>query len=268
MRMFDAHLHLQDPRLRGMLFDALNAADAAGVRGVCCCATSPDDVAEVMALPRDYKRIRIMRGFGVHPWHAAELATGWRETLEKALTEEAAACVGEIGLDGIYKEVSPPLQREVLLEQLRLAERFKRVVVLHGARAWNELSEVMKAHSARLPGYMFHAFSGPPEMLRKHVERGAFFSFSGTLCNPQATRVHAVARAVPLPQLLMETDTPDMFPVGGVGLGNGLNQPANVGLVVRALAELRGVAEEELCHATAENARKFFGFSTQINSIR
>jgi TatD DNase family protein len=133
--MFDAHAHLQDPRLEGLLPGLLEAAGAAGIRGACCCATRPGDMAATRSLPENLGGIRVLRGYGVHPWHAAEFSTGGLEAIEAALGQDPSACVGEIGLDGIRKEVPAALQREVLVAQLELATRARRVVVLHGARA-------------------------------------------------------------------------------------------------------------------------------------
>ncbi len=256
--MFDAHVHLQDPRLRGWLPDALNAAETAGIRGMCCCATSPADVAEVQALPREWRQIRIARGFGIHPWHAGSLATTWLNTLEAALLQDPGACVGEVGLDGV-RDVSPARQRQVLEAQLELAVRLQRVVVLHGARAFGELTAVMKNYAPRLPGFMLHSFSGSLELTRDNLKLGAMLSFSGNICDPRNTKARGAAQVVPPQQLLVETDAPDFFPPGGLTLGaDGLNHPANLPLVIRTLAQIRAVAEPDLCHATEFNARHFF----------
>ena len=252
--MFDAHTHLQDPRLQGLLPRLLAAAETAGIRGVCCCATSHGDVADVQALPHNFGRIKIMRGYGVHPWHVENARL---ETIEAALMQDPSACVGEIGLDGV-REISPLTQRKIFEAQLELAIRLQRVVVLHGARAWGELTGILKKYAPRLPGFLLHSFSAPPELAHENLKLGAMFSFSATICNPKNTRARAVASLIPLPRIMVETDTPDLFPRDGVAVGVGLNQPANLPLVLRSLAELRSVASDALCHATEENARRFF----------
>ena len=256
--MFDAHTHLQDPRLHGLLPQLLTAAEAAGIRGICSCSTSPADVASVRQLPRKHGQIQIVRGYGIHPWYAENARL---ETIEAALMQDPEACVGEIGLDGV-RGVSPLQQRKIFEAQLELAIRLQRPVILHGARAWGELTDILKNFAPRLPGFLLHSFGGSPELARENLKLGAIFSFSGTLCNPQNTKARAVASVLPLPQILVETDTPDLFPHEGVAAGivdgKPLNQPANLPLVLHSLAEIRGVAEDELRHATEENARRFF----------
>jgi TatD DNase family protein len=55
----------------------------------------------------------------------------------------------------------------------------------------------------------------------------------------------------------VETDCPYLTPVPYRGRRN---EPAYVRYVAQAVAQARGMAEEELARATADNARRLFGF--------
>lgn len=300
--MYDAHVHLQDARLDTCRGDVIEAAVTAGVTGACCCGTSPEDWAAVAALwsaesgtrsaerrvwnaecgvqarvsgfrneasPDSALRIPhaelvILPAFGVHPWHVAHLPPDWRETLVQLLETHPTAPVGEIGLDGLRPAIPRDVQRRVLDAQLELAVRLGRPVVLHGARAWGELVAAIKPHAARLPGFVAHGFAGSSDILRDVVALGGRASFAGSVCNPQAARVRAAAAAVPSDRLLVETDTPDIFPPGGVSASAGdsrLNQPANLALVVAAVAEMRQVSPAEIAALSAANARRIYGLS-------
>jgi TatD DNase family protein len=266
--MFDAHTHIQDPRLAPCRAAALAAASRAGVSGLCCCATAPHDWDAVAALVCD--RPLIIPAWGVHPWQAANLPAGWEGRLDALLHAHPAAAVGECGLDGIRAEPSPDIQRAVLRRQLELAVRRSRPVVLHGACVWGALLAAVKPFAGRIPALVAHSFGGSRDILRDWLALGGFVSFSGTLCNPAATRVRAAAAATPADRLLVETDSPDLFPHGGVpcpGLAcpvdvadTGPNHPANLVVVLDALAAIRGVATDELAILTEANARRAFGF--------
>ena len=67
--MFDAHTHLQSPLLSGVLPRVIDDAARAGVTGVCCCATMPDDWSAVAELARARLPFVLVPAFGVHPWH-------------------------------------------------------------------------------------------------------------------------------------------------------------------------------------------------------
>ena len=60
---------------------------------------------------------------------------------------------------------------------------------------------------------------------------------------------------VPLDRLMVETDSPYLAPEP---LRGRRNEPANVVWVLRRLAELRGLPEEEMARVTTENARRFY----------
>ena len=68
---------------------------------------------------------------------------------------------------------------------------------------------------------------------------------------PSATELHDAARACPLDRLLVETDSPYLAPVPHRGQQN---QPAWVVDVARALAEVKGVALEDVATATWDTA--------------
>ena len=88
-------------------------------------------------------------------------------------------------------------------------------------------------------------------------------SVSGSVCNPRAEKIREAARRIPADRLLVETDTPDLFPAGGAPAGSGgdgkpLNQPSNLARVLTELAALRNVPPETLAVITRANAQRFF----------
>ncbi len=208
----------------------------------------------------------IVPAFGVHPWYAADLPHDWEGDLEARLLAHPAALVGECGLDGIRADTPPELQRAVLQRHLACAAACGRPVVLHGARAWGALLETVRPFVGRLPALIAHSFGGSHDILRAWLGLGGFVSFSGTLCNPAASRVRAAAAATPSDRLLIETDCPDLFPQGGLPCpgcpvptdpaDKGPNHPANLTVVLAALAALRKMPADELAALTHANAAR------------
>jgi len=152
---------------------------------------------------------------------------------------------------------------------LEIAAARGRPVVLHGACAWGALLAAFRPFADRLPAPVAHSFGGSRDILRDWIARGGYVSFSGILCNPTATRVRAAAAAAPADRLLVETDSPDLFPRGGMpcpGLpapatpaDPGPNHPANLVAVIAALAAIRNIPVDELAALTEANARRSLG---------
>lgn len=246
----------------------VSAMRAAGVEGVCSCGTSPDDWERLAVLCRSSLPFKILPGFGVHPWAAGELPSGWEESLKSYLEAFPQAVVGEIGLDGL-KETGDDggRQLDVFLAQLEIACAYDRPVVLHGARRWGPVCDVIGGWLGRLKGVLLHGVSLSEEMLHHPALRHpkVYFSIGGSITLTNADRLRQMVRAIPLDRLLVETDTPDIFPVGGEPLalgfpGKPLNQPANLVCVLETLAAVRKIDYKTLSDRTTRNAGVFFGF--------
>jgi TatD DNase family protein len=261
--MFDAHTHLQDPRLAEVFGELVRLASEAQVTGVCCCGTAPEDWEATHRLAAQPLPFVLVPAFGVHPWYVRFLPEDWFEALEAYLDANPVAAIGEIGLDGVLDDIPKELQEAVLARQLALAEQARRPVVLHGARAWGRLVDFLKPCARRLPGFVAHGFGGSAEILKQLLNMGGYVSFAGSVCNPKAEKIRAAAREIPDSQILVETDAPDLFPKGGTPIAAGaggkpLNHPANLARVLAEVAALRGVSPEELSDITGANARRLF----------
>ncbi len=87
------------------------------------------------------------------------------------------------------------------------------------------------------------------------LELGLFISFAGILTFPKAAALRETARRVPIDRLLTETDSPFLAPTPYRGKRN---EPAYVGRVVSALAEVHGVDALEVSRRTAANFHTLF----------
>lgn len=81
-------------------------------------------------------------------------------------------------------------------------------------------------------------------------------SFSGTVTFTNATELQEAARLVPDDQLLVETDAPYLTPHPYRGTPN---ESYCIPYTARYLADLRGVAPEQIAAATTATAERVFG---------
>lgn len=230
--LFDSHCHLHDARLDGVRDEVVRRAVEAGVEGCVSCGTHPGEWDAVAALSAT-EGFEVRRAFGVHPWFADGLPTGWEDDLRSRLARFHDAAVGEIGLDAIRPPAADALP--VLRRQFEIAAELGRPVVLHGAKALDELLAEFRRFAGKIPSCVVHAFSGSREQLRNWLDAGAMISVGGTVCRSE--RLRELATEIPPDRLLIETDSPDMLPPGGIPAipGTRLNQPSNLPLVARAI---------------------------------
>ena len=93
------------------------------------------------------------------------------------------------------------------------------------------------------------------EVARAALDLGFDISFSGILTFKKAQDIRDVATFVPLDRTLIETDSPYLAPVPYRGK---TNNPSYVPYVARQLAELKGLAVEDIAHATTRNFNRLF----------
>ena len=223
-----------------------------GVRKMVCCGTQESDwkkVADVFARYPGY----ILPAFGLHPWYLGERSGNWLKTLEKFL-ELPDSSVGEIGLDHALKEFDEKEQKEVFIDQLRLATRLRRPVSIHCRKAWKALTEAFDGLKP-LVGGLIHSYSGPSEMISPLSDYGLFFSFSGSITKRSNQKGRKAVMAVGMDRLLLETDSPDMLPWG---VHSGPNEPSHLFQILETVSEIKGVPLERLAECTCQNGLKLF----------
>jgi len=159
--------------------------------------------------------------------------------------------IGEIGLDYHYDHSPREVQRDVFVEQMRIARDARKPIVIHTRSAWEDTITLLREHWADSGlGGIFHCFSEGPREAEQALALGFYISFAGIVTFPKALGIQEAALIVPHDRLLIETDSPYLAPVPKRGKRN---EPAYIVETARKLAELRGVTVEEIAQTTTGN---------------
>ena len=267
----DTHLHLDDARFDPDRQAVLERAWGAGVRAVLSCSTDLASARRNLELARSLSappgqapgadgRPAIGVAVGIHPHEAARAgaAESAVRALEALAGEPEVRAIGEIGLDYHYDFAPRDVQQALFEQQLELARRTGKPVVVHAREAEEAVLRIL----ARFPGVrgVLHAFAGSLDQARRAVELGWYLGVGGMLTFRSAGALRDVIRAVPLERLLLETDAPYLAPVPHRGRRN---EPAFVALVAESLARLKGVAVEEVAEVTGRAAAELLGLGPQ-----
>jgi len=252
--LVDTHCHLDDPALRARLPQLLHDAAAAGIGASVVPGVHPAAWHGILSLSRENHPPlpRIFPAFGLHPMHADLLDQPLLRELERLAP--CATAIGEIGLDYALPAPERTVQRRAFVAQLDVARRHDLPVLIHCRRAFGDLLEILRGEGGTVRGVM-HAFSGSVESAETCVRLGLAISVCGTITYANAVKPLAVAAAIPLEHLLLETDAPDMPPEPHRGA---VNLPEYLALTARKLAEVKGVTVDEVAAATTANATRLF----------
>ena len=195
---------------------------------------------------------------GVHPWDCLGQSTAVEcnrspSGLRAALEADSGLGVGEIGLDRLKEREISPRMREMFEAQLKLALEFRRPVVLHGAKCWGQVVSMIRRlvphPSSPIPLFLFHGFSRSDGLIPDIVALGGYISVGPAVLNDHAVNYRELVKKIPLERLLVETDRTE---------ANAAECPL-VRDVAAKVAELRGLAPEELEKITDRNAEEFLG---------
>jgi TatD DNase family protein len=142
---------------------------------------------------------------GLHPWYIkSEAVNDVLISMVKETLENDHVCfVGECGLDKLAK-TSFDEQIRVFRAHVVLAEEWKRPVIIHCVRAYNEILELHVKIKPEIP-WILHGYTGGPEITKRLAKRGFYFSFGKSLFNPKSKSIESL-RWLPLDRIFFETD--------------------------------------------------------------
>lgn len=140
---------------------------------------------------------------GIHPWYIDfENLNRDLQIVEETLMHPNCRALGECGLD---KRIDTPIadQISVFKDQLLLAEKYKKTVILHCVSAYQEVIEIKKQLKISVP-MIIHGFSKNIQVAESLYNNGFYLSFGKYLLrNPELSNV---LKQVPTEFLFLETD--------------------------------------------------------------
>ncbi len=255
--LIDSHCHLDSSNFDADRDEVIERALESGVGKMVAIGTGegPPDIEAGIRMADRYPAFYAT--VGVHPHDAAKAVDETFSRLTGVLSYPKVVAVGEIGLDYHYDFSPREAQKEVFIEQMRIAAAHRKPIVIHTREAWNDTVALIDQHwrPYGLPGVM-HCFSGGRTEAAQALDRGFYLSFGGIVTFPKATELQRVAAEAPLDRILVETDAPYLAPVPRRGKRN---EPAFLTYTAQKLATLRGVSLGEIEAATSANFNRLVG---------
>jgi TatD DNase family protein len=247
------HLDLQETEVG----DAVTAAAAVGVNvliQIGIDVPSSQWAARVAA-----EHAAVWATVALHPNEAPRLGA----TMETALTQiDALAAldvvrgIGETGLDYFRTpEEGRAAQEESFRRHIDIAKRHGKTLVIHDRDAHEDVLRILRSEGAP-ERVVFHCFSGDAEMAKTCTESGYVMSFAGNVTFRTNQHLRDALAVAPADQVLVETDAPFLAPLPYRGRPNA---PYLIPLTLRAMAQVKGMDEENLGTAVATTAARMFG---------
>ena len=188
---------------------------------------------------------------GIHPESVLDYKKEDIDFIEKHLNDEKIVAIGEIGLDYHYGKENKEDQISLFEEQLKLAEKYNKPVIIHSRDATLDTIETIKKYKVR---GVIHSFSGSLETANIYLKLGFLLGVNGVItfknCN-----LKDVIKEIPLEKIVLETDSPYLTPVPFRGERN---DSSHINEIAEFVASLKGVSMENLANITNENVHQVF----------
>jgi TatD DNase family protein len=252
--LIDSHVNLHHEAFAEDREAVIDRARAVGVARMITICDKAENFPAVIAIAEAHADI--YASAGAHPHYAKD----HRELTAARLIEMGAhpkvVGIGETGLDLHYTFSPLDDQVAVFRAHAAAARTLGLPLIIHTREADDRMAALLEEEAGKgLRAILLHCYTSGPELARRALKLGAYFSFSGIMTFKNAHDVRAVAAEIPLDRIIVETDCPYLAPVPHRGRRC---EPAHVADVQAALLALRGLEAEEGSALLADNFHRLF----------
>jgi len=261
MTFIDTHTHIDGEEFKEDLELVVQCASNAGALKLFVPGINLDSVKTVKEVCEHFPEV-CYGMIGLHPEEVKADYDKVLDQMEEHLNDGWIA-IGEIGLDYYWS-------REFEKEQLLAFERQVQwsidtglPLMIHCRKAQNEMVKILHKYEDRLPGGVFHCFTGNELEAKELLSFQNFcLGIGGVLTFKKSKLPETLAAAVPLDRIVLETDAPYMAPVPHRG---DRNESAYIVNIIEKMAECYGVSAEDVARVTTDNANRLFPKATYSN---
>ena len=251
--VIDTHCHLSDS-----IYTDLNQLIANmpsdNLEKIVCASAGFEDSKMSVKIANEYKSIYAM--IGIHPENAPKFNEQVKNYLIETASNKKVVAIGEIGLDYHYDNTDKQLQKQVFVEQLKIAHQTGLPIVIHVRDAYKDLLDILIENKNLITnGGIIHCFSGSLEFAKECIKLGFYIAFGGVLTFKNAKKAVEVASSIELEKVVVETDAPWLCPEPHRGERN---EPKYVNYIVQKLAEIRKMSRNDVEQVLLENTYRIF----------
>ena len=160
---------------------------------------------------------------GIHPWFITHDSYVKTIEMDHIANLPSVMAIGEIGLDRVIK-TDIKIQATIFEQQLKLAEKLQKPVIIHCVRAYSDIIPFMKKYDLI---YILHDYRGNLEQTRMLLKFNSYFSFGKSLFH---TNFGENLKVIPLSRFFLETD----------------NAPCTIDQVYNQAAMIRKISVEKI----------------------
>jgi TatD DNase family protein len=254
MIITDTHTHLYSEAFDGDRNEMIENAIKKGVGRFFVPAIDSSYTQRMLDLEKKFPdHVYLMTG--LHPTHVKENFEEEIQHVEEMLASHTFYALGEIGIDLYWEKQYLTEQQIAFKRQIQLAKKYKLPIVIHCRDAFDEVFEVLEGEKGADLRGIFHCFTGTIEQARKALSYNMKLGIGGVVTFKNG-KIDTFLKDIDMEHIVLETDAPYLAPTPYRGKRN---ESAYIVNVLKKLAAIYEVSEEELALKTTENSKEVFG---------
>ncbi|MCL0056709.1 TatD family hydrolase [Dehalococcoidia bacterium] len=195
------------------------------------------------------------------------------EKYKELAKSSKVVAIGEIGLDYYWKPKTKTKiqqfkekQKNVLCQQIELAQKLNLPIIFHCRMAHDDLFEVINSkfqapnskqilnsnnRNSKLRG-VIHCFTGTWQEAKQYMELGLYLGFNGLIF--KLNLWDDIIKKMPLDKILIETDCPYLTPPQV----KGRNEPIFIKYIAERIAKIKGLNYKKVANIITQNTKQLF----------
>ncbi|MBR5953475.1 MAG: TatD family hydrolase [Pseudobutyrivibrio sp.] len=254
--IFETHAHYDDEKFDGDRVELLShLLKENNIGNIVNVGASFRGCKDSLKLAESYDNV--YAAIGIHPEEIDDASDEVLEWLRENTSNPKVVAIGEIGLD--YYWVKDPegraKQRIWFDKQMDLAKEVNLPVVIHSRDAAEDTFNTIKSYNTQDVKGIVHCYSYSKELALEYVKMGWYIGVGGVVTFKNGKKLVETVEAIPLENIVLETDCPYMAPEPHRG---SRNSSIYLKYVAEKIAQLKGVSVEEVERITYENALRIY----------
>jgi len=254
MLITDTHSHLYSEAFDEDRDTVIQRGIALGIQRYFIPAIDSTYTQSMLDLEKSYpEHVYLMTG--LHPTHVKENYENELEHIETLLEQRSFYAIGEIGIDLYWDMSFLKQQQQAFKKQIGYAKKYNLPIVIHCREAFDEIFEILEEEKGPDLHGIFHCFTGTLEQAKKAIGYNMKLGIGGVVTFKNG-KIDTFLNQINSKHIVLETDAPYLAPTPYRGKRN---ESSYLMEVLKKVASIYQLSEEEIARITTENSKEVFG---------
>jgi len=257
--IFETHAHYDDEKFDADRVELLShLLKDNNIGNIVNVGASFKGCEDSLKLANEYENV--YAAIGIHPEDVKDLNEDTLNWLRTHSADPKVVAIGEIGLDyyWVKDDEGRALQRQCFNQQMELASEVQLPVIIHSRDAAEDTLNTIKRYNTQIVNGIVHCYSYSKEIALEYVKMGWYIGVGGVVTFKNGRKLQETVKAIPIDNIVLETDCPYMAPEPHRGERN---SSIFLSHIAEKVAELKGMSVKDVEDITYENALRIYSKS-------